>query len=255
LGNVLLITLNRPSRKNAFSLLQYAEVASAFEFASKEEQIKVVVLTGAGDYYSSGNDLSQFLTMDISKPEQLRKMLDEAAVVLIRFVKAFIHFPKILIAAVNGPAIGIACTTLGHCDFVYGSESCTFHTPFVSLGQVPEACSSFTFPMKMGSLKANEMLLLGKKLDAQSLLRCNLLNDVYKGNELLPKVMENAKELAELPSEALLDSKGLIRNPELLKQLDRINNAEVQTLQKRWASQEFMEAIMNFMAKKSQSKL
>eukprot|EP01116_Phalansterium_solitarium_P020676 TRINITY_DN6160_c0_g1_i1.p1 TRINITY_DN6160_c0_g1~~TRINITY_DN6160_c0_g1_i1.p1 ORF type:complete len:218 (-),score=16.55 TRINITY_DN6160_c0_g1_i1:279-932(-) len=198
-GGVQVIVLNQPKRKNAFNATQYNEVIAALEQAKNDPAVRCVVITGRGDYYSSGNDLSVFTAIDLSNKEKLEQELADAKAMLTRFVNSFIFFPKILIAALNGPAIGVAATTAQHCDFVYGSESCTINTPFVPLAQVPEACSSFTFPRIMGPLKANEMLLLGKKFDARQALAANLLNDVFPDKEFMSRVMAIAHQIGTFP--------------------------------------------------------
>jgi len=108
-------------------------------------------------------------------------------------VRTFIRFPKILIGCVNGPAIGIAATTLQLCDYVFAGQKASFSTPFVALGQTPEGCSSYTFPAKMGVLKANEALLMGKKFSAEEALRHNLVNDIFPDDQLVPRVLEFSK--------------------------------------------------------------
>eukprot|EP01114_Cavostelium_apophysatum_P012978 TRINITY_DN3046_c0_g1_i1.p1 TRINITY_DN3046_c0_g1~~TRINITY_DN3046_c0_g1_i1.p1 ORF type:complete len:283 (+),score=62.14 TRINITY_DN3046_c0_g1_i1:29-850(+) len=251
-GSYLTIRFNRPQRKNAISIPLYNEIVEALNYAKQNPNIKAVVLTGKGDYYSSGNDLSAFTTVD---PSNAEKMLKEAEEVLLRFIRAFLYFPKILIAAVNGPAIGVAATTLAHCDFVYASETASFNTPFVTLGQTPEACSSVMFPQIMGHLKANEVLLLNRKLDAKEAHRLRLVNDVFPAGELMNQVRKVAEEVSLLPPDALTAAKKLIRSPEIVKQLDKIHEQEVKTLGERWKSEEFMTTVMNFMMNKSKAKL
>jgi len=252
-SKIFIIRFNRPKRKNAISLDTYKEVIEALEYAKNNVKIQVVVFTGNGDHYSSGNDLSVF--MDMSDEQSINSKLEHAKNLLIDFVNAFIYFPKILVAAVNGPAIGIAATSLAHFDFVYGSSSCSISTPFVPLAQSPEACSSHLFPERMGHLKANEVLLLGKKLNAQEALRFGFLNDIYSDNELFEKVMSIARKLSESPPESLIQSKKLIRSHEILKNLEEINRKEVDILVSRWKSTEFMETIMKFMVSKTKGKL
>lgn len=152
---------------------------SALDWCAASDEVHVAVLTGCPDsrpieFYSSGNDLSNF-TGGLSGPNgesmDLESMTREAGELCRRFVESFIRFPKPLIGAVNGPAVGIAVTTLQLCDFIYTNEKATFITPFTALGQNPEGCSSILFPQRMG-MKANSMLLLGETLTAQESVGC-----------------------------------------------------------------------------------
>lgn len=247
---VLILRLNRPSRKNAFNHEQYEECIVALTQAAKDENVRAVLFTGAGDYFSSGNDLANFLRADSTDTTPAKDLLT-------RFVNAFILFPKPIVAAVNGPAVGIAATILGHCDLVYGSETCSLHTPFMQLAQSPEACSSLLFPESMGALKANEMLLLGKKFSAREALKANLLNEVFteKGDQFTEKVFAIARQLASYPPEAVQLSKRLIRNNRRLALLDAVNKEEVELLGERWVSAECIQAVMNFMSRRQKASL
>ena len=132
-NRVATITLNRPKKKNAFSKLMYNELEVALRTLSKNNDVKVILLAGSGDYYSSGNDLSNF--SEIMHPLTIAK---QSGAICLSFVDSFITCEKPIIVAVNGPAYGIAVTTLGLCDTIFASETATFKTPFAELGQVSE---------------------------------------------------------------------------------------------------------------------
>lgn len=131
-----------------------------------------IVLTGSGPYFSSGADLS---TGAFVPEPNGRRTRDKPAG---RFMLSIIRFPKIFAAAVNGPAVGIAVTLLMHCDLVHCSDKATFWAPFTRLALVPELCSSATFIESHGLSKANELLLLGKKIDARTALDWNICSKV-----------------------------------------------------------------------------
>ena len=131
------ITLNKPKKKNAFSKVMYNELDKALRRLSKEEDVKLIMLTGSGDYYSSGNDLSNF--SEIMHPLTIAKQSRE---ICYSFVDSFISCNKPIVVAVNGPAFGIAVTTLGLTDKVFASCAATFKTPFAELGQVRAILSS-----------------------------------------------------------------------------------------------------------------
>jgi len=219
----------------------YLEIAESLEYANRNQDIRVVVLTGKGKYYSSGNDLSIFV--ENSKGDPNTDHFD-------RFMKSFINLDKILIAAVNGPALGIAVTTLGHCDYVYASQNSTFKTPFTQLGQSPEGCSSLIFYELMGN-KANEMLFGNKTFTSEMALRYNLVHDVFQTPSLLmDHVNSFAKYLASLPPNSLLESKKLRVNKERRALLLRTHERELICLRERATSEECIMAVMNFLNNK-----
>ncbi|RZF39627.1 hypothetical protein LSTR_LSTR001148 [Laodelphax striatellus] len=127
----------------------YEGITKALNSSSNDESVVATVITGSGDFYSSGNDIKGYMTdgFDFEKQSQ------EAATILERFVASFVNHSKILIAVVNGPAIGIAATTLALCDYVIASDKAYFYTPFTSLGLSPEGCSTHTFPRLLGTRK------------------------------------------------------------------------------------------------------
>jgi peroxisomal 3,2-trans-enoyl-CoA isomerase len=167
--------------------------------------------------------------------------------VLTRFVEAFIQFPKPLVAAVNGPAIGVAVTTLALCDIVYCSASATFQTPFAQLGQSPEGVSSLLFPTLMGLSKANEVLMTGKRLTAEEAERRNLVAEVIAEEIFRDEVRRRVQRLAKLPPAALIDIKRVIRDTQRNAML-QTNREEVALLQRRWVSEECLNAVMAFLA-------
>mmetsp|Transcript_47671 Transcript_47671/g.120014 ORF Transcript_47671/g.120014 Transcript_47671/m.120014 type:complete len:274 (-) Transcript_47671:146-967(-) len=247
---VCVVTLNRPRRKNAFNHDMYIEVASVLRWAAKNDDIMCLVLTGAGDFYSSGNDLSVFSSM---APDDLQKSLRDARDMLVDFVGSFIDFPKILIAALNGPALGIAATTLGLCDLVYAVESATINTPFMELGQSPEGCSSLTFPLLMGFHNATKMLLLGRKFSAKEASKAGLVTSVVSAENLMTKVFKVANKFAAHPPNGLMHSKRLIRE-EWIPRLHATNQRECDRLVERWGSDECMNAIAQWMMKAAEKR-
>ncbi|XP_041488891.1 enoyl-CoA delta isomerase 2 isoform X1 [Microtus oregoni] len=239
------IMFNRPSKKNAITFQMYQDIILALKNASTDNSA-ITVFTGAGDYYCSGNDLTNFT----STSGGMEEAAERGAVLLREFVNSFIDFPKPLVAVVNGPAVGISVTLLGLFDAVYASDKATFHTPFSHLGQSPEACSSYTFPKIMGSAKATEMLLFGKKLTAREACAQGLVNDVFPDSTFKKEIWTRLKAYAKLPPNSMRISKELIRKNEKEK-LHAVNAEECSTLKARWLSEECINAIMSFMSRKS----
>lgn len=245
-GGLRVIKFNRPAKKNAFLKESYDEVVAALKEAADDPNTVITVTTGAGDFYSSGNDLSNFTSIR----GDIKDIARDSGVLLNGFVSAFIDFPKPLVAVVNGPAIGVSVTVLGLYDAVYASDRATFHTPFSSLGQSPEGCSSYTFPRIMGPGKAAEMLLFNKKLTAQQAESVGLVTEVLPADTLQQEVMARLHKLAQLPVKSLVYSKALTRDLET-KILHDVNDRECDRLVERWTSDDCINAIMKFFSAKS----
>ncbi|KAM9333442.1 enoyl-CoA delta isomerase 2 isoform 1-T1 [Pholidichthys leucotaenia] len=193
--DITTIKLNRPEKKNAITTQMYNELIAALEQAGKDDSV-ITVFTGAGDFYCSGNDLTNFTNIPDSGVEAMAKQGGE---LLRKYVKAYIEFPKPLVAVVNGPAVGISVTVLGLFDLVYATERATFHTPFSQLGQSAEGCSSYTFPKIMGHAKASEMLLFNKKLTAAQACDLGLVTEVFPDSSFQSEVWTRLRAYAKLP--------------------------------------------------------
>ncbi|KAJ8042173.1 Enoyl-CoA delta isomerase 2, mitochondrial [Holothuria leucospilota] len=244
-GKAAKITLNRPNVKNALSLDLYTDISAALKKAAEDKNVSLAVVTGAGDYYCSGNDLKNFANVD---PSNIKQMAEESGDFLEKFVNSFIEFPKPLIAAVNGPAIGVAVTTLGLFDVVYASDTATFRTPFAALGQSPEGCSSYIFPKIMGAAKANEVLLFGRQLSAMEAKERGLVTEVFHNSEFTEEINRRVADYSELPTSSTISSKNLIRASEM-DVLKKVNREECDLLVKLWQSPECFQAIMNFFSR------
>lgn len=241
------ITMNRPKKFNAITYKMYKEIGEALQQAGQDPKVRVAMLTGAGEYYCSGNDLSNFANIP---PGGVQQLADEAGVILHDFVDAFITFPKPLIAAVNGPAVGIAVSAgVALADVVWASSSATFHTPFTALGQSPEACSSVTFPAMVGGPRAAEMLLFGRKITAGEAKEWGMASEVMPADKFAAEALAKAKQMAKLPPQALQLGKGIMRKFSI-EHLKTVNQAEVDLIKTRWVSDECMNAIMSFMSRK-----
>ena len=208
------------------------------------------MITGAGDSFSSGNDLGNFLTVLSSNQFNSKEEMAEFGGQLLHgIVKVFIDFPKPLIAAVNGAAIGIMFTTLPLFDLVFATPTATFLAPFSRLGQAPEGCSTFTFPQLMGTARATEVLLLGKKINAEQAETLGLVNEIIPGDFMI-EVQDRVKKLVLLPQGSIMESKALMRRWNKEK-LHMVNVEECKMLARRWQSDECMEAVLNFFQRKS----
>ncbi|XP_071520175.1 enoyl-CoA delta isomerase 2-like isoform X1 [Panulirus ornatus] len=240
------ITLNRPTKMNAINIDMYNEWIEALKEAAEDPSTVVTAITGSGNYYCSGNDLSNFTNIN---PDNMHEYAKDAGLLLKRFVNAFIDFPKPLIAVVNGHAIGVSVTVMGLFDGVYATDKATFHTPFSALGQSPEGCSSYTFPMIMGPGKASEMLLFNKKITAQEACDLGFVTCVFPDGSFQQEVWPKLEAYAKLPAKSLIYSKALTRDLEK-DLLHKVNDAECERLVERWTSEDCINAIANFFSRK-----
>ena len=154
-GNILSIQLNRPAKKNAMTSSMYITMAELLNGAAKDDQIRVVLWHAAGNSFSAGNDIDDFMKNPPGPGESPQAQL----------IRALINLEKPLVAAVQGAAIGGGTTMLAHCDFVYAGESAKFQMPFVNLALVSEFGSSYRFHCAEYT-RAAEMILIGKPFDA-----------------------------------------------------------------------------------------
>lgn len=248
-NQVLWIKFDRPEKYNAITKEMYNHITDALTKVNKDSSIKAVVLTGNGDYYSSGNDLTNFVRamQDEGGP---RSGLTKSRDILFRFVQSFINLEKFLIAAVNGPAVGISVSTLPLCDYVICSEKTTFQTPFTALGQCPEACSSLTFPRIMGQSRASELLMLNMTFDAKKALNYGLVSDVVEHGKFHTRLEELLYGRQGIVNtcypHALAVSKSLVRNREFKESLIEANKKECDEILELWLGEECADAVQKF---------
>ncbi|HEY0184249.1 MAG TPA: enoyl-CoA hydratase [Rhodopila sp.] len=201
-GPVLEVLFNRPEKKNALTQAMYAAVVDAFHRADADPAIRVVLLSGAGDTFTSGNDIKDF---------QARAATGEG-LHASPFLDALSSLATPLIAAVNGAAIGVGTTMLAHADLVIAARSARFVMPFTSLGLVPEAASSLLFPRLLGHQRASALLLLGDPMDAQTAHEWGFVNQVVADADLMTTARGIAARLAALPPTAVRQTKSLIKH-------------------------------------------
>src|SRR5205809_4786434 len=196
-GNILRIQLNRPAKKNAMTSAMYITLADIFNAAAKDDQIHVVLWHGAGDSFSAGNDIQDFLKNPPGPGKSPQAEL----------IDALINFDKPIVAAVQGAAIGGGTTMLTHCDFVFAGESAKFRMPFVNLALVPEFGTSYTVPARSGYLRAAELILLGLPFDSKRAADLGLVTRVLADEKLLETATQTARALAVKPPAALQSCK------------------------------------------------
>lgn len=239
-GSILALSFNRPAKMNALTRAMYAGLAKGLNDAAGDFGVRAVILTSEGDHFTAGNDIVDFMdnppTSDSSEVAQ--------------FLAALLNFPKPLIAAVKGNAVGVGTTMLLHCDVVVASPSANFSMPFASLGLVPEAGSSFLFPALVGYQRAAKIFFTGESFGADAALEMGLIAEI--DSNALAGATKIAQHIAEQPPQAIINTKALLkaRNHESVA---AVMKAEFEIFAMALQSDEAMEAFMKFMAKKGKS--
>ncbi len=200
-GAVVELRLDRASKKNALTPAMYGALAGALRDARADATVRAVLLTATGETFCAGNDIGDFLGRTT-----------EGAVAPSSFIDSLVEFDKPLLAAVQGPAVGVGATMLLHCDLVYASTTTRLRMPFVSLGLVPEAGSSLLLPRRVGDAVAAEILLLGAWIDAERAKELRLVNAVLPSTaELTAFARARAAEVASSPPGAMRTTRALLR--------------------------------------------
>jgi enoyl-CoA hydratase/carnithine racemase len=238
-GSILSIQFNRPEKKNALTMSMYDTVAELLNAAASDDGVRVVLLHGAGDSFSAGNDLGDFLK---NPPKGYDSPQGH-------FIDALNSFDKPLIAAVHGAAIGSGTTMLTYCDFVYASEHTTFQMPFVNLALVPELGTSYSLPAQIGYIAAAELILLGLPFDARRAAELGLVTRIVSDADLLATAMDTAHRLAQQPAGAVQASKRLMKRSSR-DQIAAAAKIEVEEYVSRLQSADAKEALTAFFEKR-----
>ncbi|MGI9285297.1 MAG: enoyl-CoA hydratase-related protein [Pseudomonadales bacterium] len=233
---VLLLTLNRPAKKNAFNNEQWIAFTEAILQAQQDNNVNVVVVTGAGADFSSGVDLSSFAEGDGEHP------FDACA-------KAVAEFDKPLLMAAKGIAVGGGATLTFHADILYVGESLRMRLPFANLGLVPEFASSYLLQVNIGAQRAAELFYTAEWINADRAVETGIAARCYADAELLEKTLEKAREIAQWPVNALQETKRTLKIAHLAG-IQAALQAEHSGMQKQAGSPENIEAITAFMEKR-----
>lgn len=206
-GPVLHLTLNRPEQLNAFNDALYDAVTERLQEAASDERISVVVITGAGRAFSAGQDLAEMENPPVHD--------DEGRHGFVPFIETVESFPKPLIAAVNGIAVGIGLTLLPHCDLIFLSDQAKLRGPFVSLGVTVEAGNSYLLPATVGWQAASHLLYTASWIDAERAREMGLAFKVVPAQSLMDEALQVAGEIAAMPLASLTGTKQLLLDARL----------------------------------------
>ncbi|MBV8295231.1 MAG: enoyl-CoA hydratase/isomerase family protein [Acidimicrobiia bacterium] len=203
-GHVRIVTFDRPEARNAFDVAMYRACASALGAARDDPGVRAVVLTGRGTAFSAGQDLNEMRAFASGTAETDGS---SGFPVLLDIVQSF---PKPLLAAVNGVAVGLGFTILAHCDLVVAADDARFKVPFTELGVPAEAGSTYLFPMRMGWQRAAEVLFTSRWLTAEDVVRAGLALERCPGDQVLARTVELAERIASLPPDSVQAIKRLL---------------------------------------------
>ena len=238
-GQIRILRMNRPEKKNALTLAMYDAMAQAIEEAGQRADIRCLVIAGHDSGFCAGNDLNDFVAWAQS---------GALGAPILRFLHALARADKPLVAAVSGRAVGVGTTMLLHCDYVVASETALLSTPFVALGLVPEAASSLIAPRLMGHARAFALLVMGQPLDAAEAKEAGIVNAVVPAAELEAQALAAARAIAALPAEGVTIARRLMRGSpeEIAARID----AEADAFKARLASPEAHAAFAAFFNRK-----
>lgn len=232
-GGILTVSLNRPAKMNAITRAMYGELVRHFRDAAGDFGIRVVVIKGEGSNFTAGNDIFDFVETPPTGPESEG----------FQFLSELHNFPKPIIAIVQGNAIGIGTTMLLHCDVVIAAPTAKFSMPFVSLGLVPEAGSSYLFPALAGYQRAAQIFLTGESFDADEAREMGLVMIV--ADDAVEQGMATAKKIAAQPPTAVINTKALLKSRSH-DAISAVMEVEGELFRLALQSEEAMEAFMKF---------
>jgi enoyl-CoA hydratase/carnithine racemase len=241
-AGVLLITLNRPERKNAFNHQMWCDFRDALAEAQESDAVRVVVVTGAGNAFTAGQDLSEMMggsPVESGAEHGFSSFMDRLCL-----------FDKPLIAAVNGVGVGIGFTLLLHCEYAYIARGARLRAPFITLGVVPEAASSYLLPALIGYRQAIDLLFESDFISAEHAVELGIATHLCEPEDLLRTALDRARRLTAKPLGSLRWTKRLL----LAARQDQVAAArqrEDEAFMRRVGSPENLEAVSAFFAKRS----
>ncbi len=236
---IFTLRINRPDKKNALNPAMYQALADGLKQADRDDAARVILICGADDCFTSGNDLADFLTAPPTGQNSP----------VMQFLLAVSEARKPIVAAVNGLAVGVGVTMLLHCELVYAGSSATFQMPFVNLGLCPEAGSTLLLPRIMGHQRAAELLLLGEVFGAEKARAVGIVTAVCPDGEVLGTARNRALQLAAQPAAAVRLAKYLLKRDYEAPLRETIAE-EGRQFMARLKSPEAAEALQAFMERR-----
>ena len=260
-NRVATITLNRPDKLNAWTAIMEQEVRSAVEEAERDENVRVILLTGAGRGFCAGADMSLLSTVaeqgldEKGRAQALRNSRSARREgVRADFQRKYSYFPAVgkpMIAAINGPVVGLGLVIALYCDLRFASDAARFGTAFARRGLIAEYGMAWMLPRIVGHANALDLLFSARMIDAAEALRMGLVNQLFPQDVFLVKVQEYARDLAANVSPRSI---GIIKR--------QVYEAMFQTLEEAFATSEremltslqcedFKEGVAHFVEKRA----
>jgi 2-(1,2-epoxy-1,2-dihydrophenyl)acetyl-CoA isomerase len=246
--SVAYVTLNRPERLNAWNQQFGDDLRRALLEDAADPSVRAVLITGAGRGFSSGADLKDMLEQAASGGPlpDVGDMLRNRYHPIITGIR---ELPKPVLAAVNGPAVGIGCSLALACDLIWAGESAVFGLAFVNIGLVPDGGSTFLVPAAVGKARALEMALLGQPIMAEQALEWGLINKVVPDDTLSDETRSLAKRLAAGPTRSYANSKRALNNS-VLRIMEEQLELEAQIQSEMAGTADFTEGVQAFVEKR-----
>jgi 2-(1,2-epoxy-1,2-dihydrophenyl)acetyl-CoA isomerase len=246
-GGELRITLNRPDTMNAWNKQLGYDLLAAVREAREDDAVRAVVITGAGRAFSSGADLKAGFDPTPEGHPDVQSVLHQVYHPIIAGLR---HLPKPVLAAVNGPAVGIGCSLALAADLIVARESAYLLLAFINIGLVPDGGSSLLLPERIGLARATEMAMLGERIGARQALEWGLVNRVVADDELEASVDALAARLATGPTGAYAAIKQQY-NAWLFARMAEQLDLEASLQQRSAASGDFQEGVRAFLEKRA----
>jgi 2-(1,2-epoxy-1,2-dihydrophenyl)acetyl-CoA isomerase len=245
-GSAARILLNRPDALNAWNEQFGRDLLDAVTTVAEDDGLRALLITGAGRGFSSGADLKEQRSADDGGMPDLSARLKEIYHPIITGLR---EMPKPVVAAVNGPAVGIGCSLALAADLIVAAESAYFLLAFVNIGLVPDGGSTAFLPARVGYARAAEMAMLGERVPAEQALDWGLVNSVVPDGELESTAGELLDRLANGPTRSYAGAKKLLNRrmyADLAGQLD----AEAEAQKEQGSSKDFVEGVIAFVEKR-----
>ena len=247
-GGICLIQFNRPEKMNAIGALTRSQLAEAIKQAERDEAIRVVVLTGSGRAFSSGADVTEMAASGgMRTPEDVGNVLRNEYMPMLMRLRTM---PKPVIAAMNGPAVGIGASFALACDIRIATPEAYLLEAFVNIGLAPDGGVSWLLPRLAGTGVAYEMFFTGKPLSAADAHRLGVINRIVPAERLEEEVRDLAGQLASQPRQAMAGAKRAV-NQALESTFEQAMEFESYLQEAQVASPEFAEGVRQFQARRA----
>ena len=242
-GKATLITLCAPEKRNALDIVMASELDDALSVCEGDQDTKVIILTGEGKTFCAGGDVKA-----MAEAKDPQKFLRELSGSIHKPVFRIWNMEKVVIAAINGPAVGAGCGLAMACDLRYASDKATLNMGYMNVGLAP-GVGTYFLPRLVGRAKAGELIYLSKTISAQEAKDVGLINDVFENDRFMLEVMKAAQAIASGPTLAIGRAKTLLRLSEK-SLLDEHLKAEQHMLSISGNSEDFREGVSAFIEKR-----